>query len=513
MQHWAIIPFVLPALTACVLVLLGSHLKAQRAVSLVSGAALMAVACVLLMQSSEDSVTTYALGDWPVHIGIVFVVDRLSAIFVMLTAIVGLAAIWHASHGWDTRGRYFHALLHFQLMGLNGAFLTGDVFNLFVCFEVMLIASYCLLQHGSGATRLKAGTQYVVLNLIGSSLFLIAVSLIYRVAGTLNMADLGVVLSNAPPEFAPWVKSGALLLLVVFLLKAAAAPMYLWLPGTYGAAAAPVAAIFSVLTKVGAYAVLRVYTVVFGDSVASEWVSAVVLPAALASLIAASFGAFAATTLTQLSAWLALGSTALFLVTVGLFGPAAYGSGLFYLIASTLAIPVLFFLTDVMSDARGRFRDDLCRAPRMFNAGRIAVLFFLGAIAVAGLPPLAGFLGKMLVLQGANDSPWVWTIVLASSLLNIVALARAGSRLFWAATDDACDGDHNAGRWTHVAPAGALLIAIVSLTVFAGGAEHYVRAAGTQIADRGGYLNEVLKDSDRRMGPRSASRSSLEQKP
>lgn len=498
MSHLPILPFVLPAITACLLVALRRNLAIQRALSIASAAALNVICALLLSRATSGEISLYALSDWPVHIGIVFVADRLSALMVLLTAVVGLASIWHATRGWDTRGQHFHALFHFQLMGLNGAFLTGDLFNLFVCFEVMLIASYCLLQHGAGAQRLKVGTQYVVINLIGSALFLIAVSIIYRVTGTLNMADLGVAIAHAPTAFTPWIKSGAMLLLVVFLLKAAAAPLYLWLPGTYGAAAAPVASIFSVLTKVGAYAVLRVYTVVFGDSVATELVQSVVLPAALVSLAAAACGAFAATTLNQLCAWLALSSTALFLTSVGLFGVSAYSGALFYLIASTLAIPVLFFVTDVMTDARGSYRDDLCRAPRMFGASRLSAVFFLGAIAVTGMPPLAGFLGKMLILQGAGVSAWVWGVVLVTSLLNIVALARAGSRLFWAASDEACDGDVHAGRWSRLAPAASLLVGTVALTIYAGHVEKFARDSAEQIENRGAYLDQVLRDSARR---------------
>ena len=493
MNHWIVVPFLLPALTACGLLLLRERLAMQRAVSVVSMLALLVVAAGLVHQAAGGDVGVYAFGDWPARIGIVFVLDRLSALMVCLTAVVACASLLHAVQGWDSRGAHFHALFHFQLMGLNGAFLTGDLFNLFVCFELMLIASYALLQHGGGAQRLQVGIHYVVLNLLGSALFLVAVSMLYRVGGTLNMADLAVALANAPPEQVPWIRSGGLLLVIVFLLKAAAAPLYLWLPGTYAAASAPVAGLFSVLTKVGVYAVARVAWVVFGASAVMEALAAIVLPAALVSLICAALGAFAAVTLTQLASWLALASSAMALAAVGLFSIAGLGGGLYYLLASTLAIPALFLLADALGGARGSFGDRLCRAPRMHGATAIGVLYFVVAVAVAGLPPLAGFLGKVSILQGAGAMPWVWAIVLCTSLLNLVALVRAGTRLFWSAAPDPCNGLPSAASAARLMPAALLVAAIMGLTIFAGPVDRYARRAAQDVGTPGDYVERVLE--------------------
>ena len=411
---------------------------------------------------------------------------------VMLTATIATASLLYAVQGWDARGAHFHPLFHLQLMGLNGAFLTGDLFNLFVCFELLLIASYALLQHGGGAERPKFGIHYVVLNLIGSALFLIAVSILYRIAGTLNMADLAVALGNAPPAQAPWIRAGGLLLLVVFLLKAAAAPLYLWLPGTYGAASAPVTALFAVLTKVGVYAVARVYPVVFGASAAMDIVAAAVVPVALVTLACATLGAFAATTLTQLAVWLTLVSSATLLAAVGLFTTDGLGGALFYLLASTLATPALLLLADALGGARGSFGDRLCRAPRMHHAQGVGALFFVVAMAVAGMPPLAGFLGKMLILQGAGPAPWFWSVVLGASLLNLVALARAGTRLFWSAASDPCDGLPASVSALRLAPVLALTAVIVGLSIFAGPVDRYTRAAAVRVIEPANYLEAVL---------------------
>jgi multicomponent K+:H+ antiporter subunit D len=501
MSHWIVVPFVLPAVTACGLVLLGSRPGLQRAVSLAAALVLLGVTVWLATRTQGGAVHVYAMGDWPAHIGIVFVLDALSALMLVLTATVAVASLWYATRGWDARGRHFHALFQFQLMGLNGAFLTGDLFNLFVCFELMLIASYGLLQHGGGPARRKAGIHYVVLNLVGSTLFLVAVSLLYRVAGTLNMADLALALAHAPDVHGPWVRAGALLLMVVFLLKGAIAPLYLWLPGTYRAASAPVAAIFSVLTKVGGYAVLRVGGIVFGDNAATEAIHAVVMPLALATVAVAAAGAIGSHCLGQLAAWLALGSSGTSVAAVGLFSENGVGGGLFYLVASTLGVAALFLLADAIRDARGSSADELRRAPRMHGAGGLALLFFVVATAVAGMPPLAGFLGKALILRGAGPLPWLWGVLLIASLFNLLSLARAGSRLFWSVSDERCDGQPAAAAWSRLLPIAALSVAIAAMTLAAGPVERFTRRAAAGVVEPARYVGEVLRASPGRWLP------------
>ncbi|MCU0870701.1 MAG: hypothetical protein MUF30_14100 [Burkholderiales bacterium] len=325
----------------------------------------------------------------------------------------------------------------------------------------MLIASYALLQHGGGATRLRAGVHYVVLNLFGSALFLVAVSVIYRIGGTLNMADLAQALARTPAADVPWLQAASLLLLVVFLLKAAAAPLHLWLAGTYTAAVAPVAALFAVLTKVGAYAVLRVGSVVFGDSPAIGVIQAVVLPAGLATIVVAAVGALAASRLATLAAWLALGSSGTWLAGVGLFDGAATGGALFYVVPSTAAIAALFLLADAMAQARGEVADTLCGAPRMHGAGRFGALFLVLAVTIAGLPPLAGFIGKTLLLQGAADH------------------------------DTPCPGLAAAAHWRVLAPAAALTVTIVAITPAAGPVQRYARAAADAATAPRAYVDAV----------------------
>lgn len=493
MNHAVALPFLVPLGAASVLLMLGDRMTLQRIVSIAAAIALAALSASLAWSVRDGSIVTYAFGNWPTHLGIVFVLDPLAATMLCLTAAVAVPALWHVARGWDARGRHFHALFHFQLTGLNGAFLTGDLFNLFVCFELMLIASYALLVHGGGPARFKAGFGYVVLNLIGSALFLIAVGLLYRVAGTLNMADLGAALANADSADGPWVQAGALLLTLVFLLKGAILPLALWLPGTYSSAAAPVAAIFAVLTKVGAYAVLRVTPLVFGGTAAAQAIESLVSPLALATLVFAALGALAAGTVSTLAAWLALGSSASVLLGVGWLSDEAVAGGLFYAVAGTLALAALFLLGDVVSAARGgRWQDRLCRAPRVPGAGLLAATFLVTAIALAGLPPLAPFLGKALLLRGIGASAWVWSGVLASSLLTLVALARAGSRLFWAVDDAPCPGDPQAGTAGALAPVLVLVGGLIALTVAAGPAGTFIGRAAASAVAPDDYVERVL---------------------
>jgi multicomponent K+:H+ antiporter subunit D len=244
MSHWIIAPVALPALVAALMVIgLRGQLSLQRIASLATILALNAIAVALLWSATQHGPEAYFLGDWPAPFGIVLVLDRLSALMVALLALLGLISTLYAiGSGWDAKGAHFHPLLMFLLMGIGGAFLTGDAFNLFVFFEVLLIASYGLMIHGGGAARTRAGIQYVAFNLVGSSLFLFALALLYGVTGTLNMADLAQKLPTLPEGDTALLRVAAVLLILVFAIKGALVPLQFWLPGTYANSPGVVAA-------------------------------------------------------------------------------------------------------------------------------------------------------------------------------------------------------------------------------------------------------------------------------
>ena len=500
MNHWIIAPVVLPAMLAPFIVLAARyHIGIQRTFSVVGVLALIVIAIGLVQQASGGAIILYQLSDWAAPFGIVLVGDRLSTLMVLLTAVLAFFVLLYAiGSGWDNRGRHFHALFQFQLMGIMGAFLTGDLFNLFVFFEVLLIASYGLMIHAGGNARLRAGVQYVLFNLIGSTLFLFALGSIYAETGTLNMADLAQRAALVGADQTVGLRVAAVLLLLVFAIKAAVVPLHFWLPSSYAEAPGPVAALFAIMTKVGAYAIIRVYTMIFPPDLATTgglydiWL----LPAALVSLAIGMIGVLAARRLDRLVAYSIIGSMGMVMVTISLFTPTAIAAALYYIVHSTLAGAALFLISDLVRSAR---RDvSLTAQAPMAGAPLTAGLFFVGAIAMAGLPPLSGFLGKLLVLDAAFDTDhvvWIWAIVLGSSLLSVVGFARAGSALFWKARSIEPTADAEPyprpATLSYVA-VGGLIAALVAHTVFAGWIHAYTTRIATQLFAPEPYISQVL---------------------
>ena len=499
MNHALILPILLPAVVGAVLVIAARYDRVlARVLSLASMVLMLAIALGLFVLASDGSVRTYALGAWPAPFGIVLALDRLAALMLLLGAVLGLGVLLYASNGWDQRGKHFHPLYQFQLMGINGAFLTGDFFNLFVFFEILLIASYGLMVHGGGGLRVKAGVQYVVTNLVGSSVFLIAVGMIYSVTGTLNMADLARIVPKVPAGDQALLQTGAVLLLLVFAVKAALVPLHFWLPGTYANAPGPVAALFAIMTKVGAYSIIRLYVLAFGaDAGEAAWLAAPwLLPAALVTLVLGMTGVLAARSLGQMASFAVIGSMGLLLSTVAVFTEQATSAALYYLIHSTLAAGALFLIVDLVAERRGLLRDRLVLAPRIAQGGLIASLFFVAAIAITGMPPLSGFVGKLLVLDAVRASAhatWLWTLILSTSLIAIVGFSRGGSMLFW--KPHALPAAPAAARRPEALPfvaVGGLLACLALLTVFAGQVHAWLELTAAQLYAPAGYIEAVL---------------------
>ncbi len=506
MNHWIIAPVVLPALLAPLIAFVMRHdISLARTASIAGTVALVAIALGLTVLAAAGETHVYRLGDWPAPFGIVLVLDRLSALMVLLTSVLALIVLLHAvATGWDARGRHFHALFQFQLMGICGAFLTGDIFNLFVFFEVLLIASYGLMIHGGGRDRMRAGLQYVVMNLAGSTLFLFALGTLYATTGTLNIADLAVRLQEIPPDEAALVRVAAMLLMIVFAVKAALFPVQFWLPATYANAPAPVAALFAIMTKVGAYAILRIHAVVFGPGIAATdgMIASWLFPAAIVTIAFGAFGVLGARRLMPLIAFSVMGSMGTLLASVAVFSPQATTAALYYLVHSTFAAAALFLIADLVVSRRDG--DLLTAQPQTVQNGLFAALFFAGAIGMAGMPPLSGFLGKLLVLDALRTPDamaWGWSAILVGSLLTIVGFARAGSVLFWKSTSmvapvpqatEQAPPPAAGARPVEVAPTMIALAMLAAIAVFAGPLAGYLEDTANQIFDRGGYVDAVL---------------------
>ena len=514
MTHWIIAPVVLPAMLAAILVLVARfHISLQRTLSVAGTVVLLGIAAGLFWQASDGTISIYQLGHWQAPFGIVLVADRLSTLMVLVTAVLApLVLLYAIGSGWDTRGRHFHPLYQFQLMGIMGAFLTGDVFNLFVFFEVLLIASYGLMVHAGGAERLRAGTQYVLYNLLGSTLFLFALGTIYAQTGTLNMADLAERVATLDLADNAGIRVAAVLLLLVFAVKAAILPLHSWLPASYAEAPAPVAALFAIMTKVGAYGIIRIYTLVFPPDLAltqglfDTWL----MPAALLTLALGMIGVLGARRIDKLVAFSVIGSMGMLLSAVAVFTPDGIVAALYYAIHSTFATAALFLLVDVLRDRRGKAGAWLNDAVPVAGGPLVAGMFFVAAIGMTGLPPLSGFVGKLLILDAARDSAlvwWVWGTVLIGSLIAVVGFSRAGSQIFWrshqvalvqADTAECEDEEANIADLSPPQPAlpmvaiGSLIALLVALTIFAGPVTRNLSATAAQLFAPGPYISAVL---------------------
>lgn len=531
LQHAPVLSVLLPVFTAVVLLLLGdgsqqvvggghgdNRQRWARRLAMASVLLGLLMAVGLVVQASSGALLVYQLGEWPAPFGIVMVLDRLSALMVLLTYLVAVPVLWYATGGWDARGRHFHALFQFQLMGLCGAFMTGDLFNLFVFFEVLLIASYVLLVHGQGRERFRMGIHYVVLNLSASGLFLIGLAMVYSVTGTLNMADVGLQVAQLSGDNAQLAQAAALVLLAVFGLKAALVPLYFWLPGTYAAASAPVAALFAIMTKVGVYSIIRTHWVIFGVG-AGESALAVadwLLPLALTTSALGVLGALAAHSMSRLVAYLTVSSVGTLLACVGLFTTDTLSAALYYTLHSTIVIAGLFLLVELMAAQRGQALDKLRPAVAVREPVLLGLMLLFGAASAAGLPPLPGFLGKLMILESSAGLPaqaWVWSVVLCVGFFTIVGLARAGVILFWHVQPEPDEAQSDSGSSAKLLSAvWAFMALTLVMAVLASPIKRYADDTAAQLTDTAAYAKAVMGlepgEMSRSLRPYDGARSS-----
>lgn len=455
-DHLLVLPVLLPLLAGATMLLVDERRRRfKNALSVVTVLALVAVSALLLWQVADpgnSQVFVYRLGNWPAPFGIVLVADRLAMMMVLLTSVVGAAGLIYALSRWALFGPRFHALYLLLLMGVSGAFLTGDLFNLYVFFEVLLAASYGLLLHSAGRQRVKAGLQYLAINLLGSVFFLIGVSLIYGLTGTLNMADLTVRIAELSSADLPLLKAGAAVLGVAFLVKAGSWPLNFWLPTTYSAAPAPVAAVFAIMTKVGVYVILRLTSLLSAGTSGvgsgpglAQFGASWLLYAGMATILVGSFGVIASRTLPHIAGYATIVSTGTLLAVLGSGSAQVISGALYYLLGSTVGIAALFLLADSVTrreriaaaaqDVGPVFSDDYETAlqsefegvelssPIPAATALLAGSFFLVTLLLVGMPPLSGFIAKFAILDGVLKA-WPGSGSLGASV------AAAGNAVF-----------------------------------------------------------------------------------
>ena len=531
-RHLLIVPILLPMVTGAALLLFDETRHTFKAVVSIASTVLLLVAALALLgiangapEGSAALATSYAVADWPAPFAIVLVLDRLSALMLTVTAVLALASLVFSIARWDRSGPHFHTLFQFLLMGLGGAFLTGDLFNLFVFFEVTLAASYGLLLHGSGPFRVRSGLHYIAINLAASALFLIGVSLIYGVTGTLNMADLALRIPGVPPEDRMLLLAGAGILGVAFLVKAGMWPLGFWLTSAYMAAAAPVGAAFVILTKVGIYVMLRLSLLLFGSPAGelTGFGGTALVAGGIATLVFATSGVLASQSMGRLAGYSVLVSSGTLLAAVGMGDAAVVSGALFYLVSSTFTTAALFMLIELVERAREPGADLLAVTREAYGEdkeevveehedeevgvvmpGALAILgvsFGCIALLLAGLPPLSGFLAKFAMLSGMLNldglgSPaeipartWLLVaLVILSGFAALVAMMRTGIRTFWAPLEVIVPRV----LVVEVAPILALLLLCLAMTVGGGAMINYTEAAARALHDPSTYIQGVL---------------------
>ena len=534
MPHLVAVPILVPMLTAALMLLLDEKQRRLKStLSVISGLIGLLAALALLRWvnaadtgSGPGSIGVYLAGNWRAPFGIVLVADRLSTLMLALTGVVAFAASIYSTSRWDKAGVHFHPLLQLQLMGLNGAFLTGDLFNLFVFFEVMLAASYGLLLHGSGRLRVSAGLHYIAINLAASSLFLIGAALLYGVTGTLNMADLGARIAQLDAGDRGLVHAAAAILATAFFAKAGAWPLNFWLVPAYSAAVSPVSAVFALLTKLGIYTILRLWTVMFAPDtgLSAQFGQVVLIAIGLSTLFVGAIGIVGTQRLSNLAGFTVLISAGTLLAAVGLGQPAIWAGALYYMLSSTLAVSAFFLLIDMVERWRNEgssiaphesagnapfLSEDLTalddvnlddEQQALYGRAIPAGVAFLGlgflscTLLLAGLPPLSGFVGKFAMLSGLLEAPVVgnasWAflaLLLVSGFLTLVALSRTGIRHFWTQPLSAMPSL----RAVEVLPVAALLAACVALTIEAGPVMQHATATAEGLFTPTAYRDAV----------------------
>lgn len=529
-HHLIIAPIIIPLVTGALLLFFDERQRTLKAmISVLSVILLLGVAITLFrhMNGAGDQTPggVYLLGNWPAPFGIVLVADRLSTLMLLLGSLLALPALIYSLARWHKSGAHFHTLFQLFLMGINGAFLTGDLFNLFVFFEVMLAASYGLLLHGSGQLRVKAGLHYIVINLVAALFFLIGVSMIYGVTGTLNMGDLAQRIPDLPDHQRMLFETGAAILGVAFLVKAGMWPLNFWLPGAYSAASAPVAGLFAIMSKVGIYVIARLTFLLFSPDAGSSasFGNDVLLYGGIATIVFGAIGVLASQAPGRLAGFSVLVSTGTLLAVMGTGNPSVASGALFYLISSTLTISAFFMLIELVERGQDAGANVLAVTLEAYGDGEeeeqedevgvtmpgtMAVLgtcFAACGILLSGLPPLSGFIAKFAMLSailnpgglasGASEtnaipplSWWIVGLIIFSGLAALISMTRVGIRTFWASME----GTVPRVLVIEVAPVMMLLALTLAMTIMAGPVMGYMEDTALTLGNPGAYIDNVL---------------------
>jgi multicomponent Na+:H+ antiporter subunit D len=476
-----ILPVLIPFLTGVATLLAWNRRPVQRALSLLGAAGLLGAGLALLASVWRKGVQTLQVGSWPAPFGITFTADLFSAIMVVLPGLIALSVAVYSLGSMDPyRERFgYHPLLHIMLMGVCGAFLTGDIFNLYVWFEVMLIASFVLLTLGGERAQLEGGVKYVALNLMASALFLAGVGILYGVTGALNMTDIAQRLRGV--EQPGLVIAIAFLFLVAFGIKAALFPLFFWLPASYHTPPVAVSALFAgLLTKVGVYALIRVFTMLFVQN--PGYTHTLILVIAGLTMLIGVFGAVAQDDFRRILAFHSVSQVGYMIMGLGLFTPMALAGAIFFIIHHSIVKADLFLVSGLVLRLRGTHH--LKKLGGLYQTcPALASLFLIPALSLAGLPPLSGFFAKLALVQAGLEAGQfaIVAVALGVSLLTLFSMMKIWNEVFWKPSLEE-SGPTPAGQavWALWLPLGLL----AALTTFLGLAAEPLFALSMRAAEQ-----------------------------
>ncbi|ASO22634.1 multicomponent Na+:H+ antiporter subunit D [Actinoalloteichus hoggarensis] len=499
------LPVLLPLLAAGLSLVLGSFANLQRMLGVLVLTFIAVDAGFLLYTADRDGPVVLQMGGWAAPFGITLIADRLAALLLLVSAVVMLAVLIFSigqritDYGRDTSSTAFHPMYLVLCAGVALAYLTGDLFNLFVAFEIMLAASYVLIVRRTTATRIRAGMTYIIVSLTSSLLFITMIGLVYAATGTVNLADLAGRVGDLPPGIQTAL---SLMMVVVFGIKAAMVPLHFWLPDSYPTAPAPITAIFAgLLTKVGVYALIRTQTLVFDHQ--QSWTLMLII--ALVTMIVGALGAIAQNDINRLLSFLLVSHIGYMLFGLGLYDVIGLAGVILYVVHHITVQAGLFLVSGLLTRHTGtvalRRMGGIAKAYPL-----VAVLFALPALSLAGIPPFSGFVAKLVLLQGGVDvgttTAYVATAAaVLTSFLTLYAMARIWVLAFWGKgraphadpdpTDELIIGTGSTSK-SMVVATGSLVVFGVLIAVFAGPLSEISGRAAADLLDGGPYVTAVL---------------------
>ena len=489
------LPLLIPLITAILCLLLWRNLQAQRILSAVGTSLQLLASLWLLSTVQQDGIQVVQFGGWQAPYGITFVADILSGLMVAVSALIGLCVTLFAVHGLDRQSQQFgfYSLLNILLMGVTGAFLTGDLFNMYVWFEVMLIASFVLMALGGRTSQLAAAMKYVTLNLIASALFLAATGVLYSTVGTLNMADVSRQLADS--ETTRVATLAATILMFSFGVKAAVFPLFFWLPASYHTPPVAITALMAgLLTKVGVYALIRTFTLLFAYD--HPYRQPLLLVIAAVTMVTGVLGAAAQTDVRRILSFHIISQIGYMVLGLAIYTPLAITGTVFYLLHHIVVKANLFLIAGIARRGRGGF--ELSQLGGIYRSQLgLALLFLIPALSLAGIPPLSGFWAKLILIQSALEQSryGLVAVALVVGILTLFSMTKIWAAAFWAAPAET-PPTKSPGHWSLFAPTLCLATITVVIGLYAQPLFTLSEAAAEQLLDPTQYTSAVLGDTD-----------------